>query len=76
MEALLRNLAGVCEADKMGDTAILEGLEWAPPQEIVPRTILRTVMKDVKRRNELKAKKKKPAAADPKKGQPGAGKQQ
>jgi hypothetical protein len=79
MEILVRNLVGVCEADRFGDTCILEGLEWALPQDVVPSAVLRTVMKDAKRRKELKPKPQRgsvpPAPRDPKKaGQPGAGK--
>ena len=75
MEILVRNMAGVVEADKHNDSAVLEGLEWALPQDIVPRAVLRTVMKDAKRRKQLK-----PAPRDNKnnknknKGQQGAGK--
>ena len=67
MEILVRNLCGVVEADKHGDPSLLEGLEWALPQDIVPRSVLRTVMKDAKRRNQLKPKS---APRDPKKGGP------
>lgn len=74
MEILVRNLAGVCEADKRGDPTVLEGLEWALPQDIVPRSVLRTVLKDAKRRNELKPKNK-PAPRPNDKGKQGAGKQ-
>ena len=77
MEALLRNLAGVCESDKLGDPSVIEGLEWAPPQDIVPRNVLRMVMRDAKRRKELKGSKsvsnKKAASDAPKNGQAGAG---
>ena len=38
------------------DPSLLEELEWAPPEAIVPRDILRTVMKDTKRRRDLTAK--------------------
>jgi len=73
MEILVRSLAGVVEADKLGEPAVLAGMEWQPPQDIVPRSVLRTVLKDAKRRKELKTKK--PAPRDPKKtGQHGAGK--
>ena len=79
MEILVRNLAGVVEADKLGEPAVLTGMEWQPPQDIVPRSVLRTVLKDAKRRKELKPKKAAkptPAPRDPKKGgQQGAGKQ-
>jgi hypothetical protein len=76
MEILVRNLAGVVEADKSADPSVLTGMEWQPPQDIVPRSVLRTVLKDAKRRKELKPKKPTPAPRDPKKnGQQGAGKQ-
>lgn len=77
MEILVRNLTGVVEADKLGESAVLTGMEWQPPQDIVPRSVLRTVLKDAKRRKELKPKKtsrSEPASRDPKKGgQQGAG---
>lgn len=79
MEILLRNLAGVVEADRLGEPAVLTGMEWQPPQDIVPRSVLRTVLKDAKRIKEMKPKrptKPTPAPRDPKKGgQQGAGKQ-
>ena len=79
MEILVRNLTGVVEADKLGESAVLTGMEWQPPQDIVPRSVLRTVLKDAKRRKELKPKKtpkSEPASRDPKKGgQQGAGRQ-
>ena len=77
MEILIRNLTGVVEADKLGESAVLTGMEWQPPQDIVPRSVLRTMLKDAKRRKELKPKKtpkSEPASRDPKKGgQQGAG---
>lgn len=64
MEILVRNLAGICEADRLGDPAILEGIEWAPPQAIIPRQMLRTVIKDANRHSKLRMPKKtKPPAA-------------
>ena len=75
MEILVRTLAGVVEADNYGEPAILTEMEWQPPQEIVPRAMIRTVLKDVKRRREIKPKKQ-PASRDQKNGgqQGGAGK--
>ena len=69
MEILVRNMTGVVEADKLNESAVLTGMEWQPPQDVVPRSILRTVLKDAKRRGKIKPRK-----PDPKNGDKGSGK--
>lgn len=54
MEILVRNLAGLVQADRFGDPSLLEELEWAPPEDLLPRAVLRTVLKDSKRRAKYK----------------------
>jgi hypothetical protein len=49
MEILLRTVAGLQMADEHKEPAFLEEMEWEPPQAIVPRNVLRTVIKDVER---------------------------
>jgi hypothetical protein len=76
MEILFRTVAGLMVADEYGDPTLLEGLEWAPPEAIVPRDILRTVMQDAKRRRDLVPKAKAgptPAVTPAKGGGRGAG---
>ena len=70
MEHLLRNLAGLQIADQYKDPALLEELEWDPPQDIVPKSVLRTVIKDAERRKKYLSPS--PAPSDPK-GGAGAG---
>ena len=79
MEMLLRNLTGLYEADVNRNPPILAELEWEPPEELIPRSVMRTVLKDAERRAKFdaKAKKTKPRPAsqpkDDKKDQGGAG---
>jgi hypothetical protein len=68
MEILVRNMVAVYEADKRNDTGILDSLEWAPPEDVVPRDIMRTVIKDTKRNEKFKQKPKKQAAGGDKAG--------
>jgi hypothetical protein len=63
IEILFRTVAGLVLSDEYGDPTLLEEMEWAPPEAIVPRDILRTVMKDAKRRRDLAPKAKTGAAA-------------
>jgi len=56
MEILFRTVAGLMLSDEYGDPTLLEEMEWAPPEAIVPRDILRTVMKDARRRRGLAPK--------------------
>jgi hypothetical protein len=71
MEILCRNLAGIVLADQHGNPALLEQMEWQPPQAIVSKSVLRTLMKDAERAKKFKPAGR-PAPADPKK--QGAGK--
>ena len=79
MEMLLRNLTGLCEADKCSDASILAELEWQPPEELIPRNLMRTIRKDAERRSKFDTKTKKPRPAgapkapDDKKGKGGGG---
>ena len=63
MEMLLRNLAGICEVDKYNNPGLLEKIEFAPPEELIPRDIFRAFTKDAKRDAEMR----KAAAKTPKK---------
>ena len=76
MEILLRTLAGLYKADEFGSQDILEQLEWAPPEDILPRGVVRTAVKDAQRQAKLRPTKKKPAPGGDRKknGPPGAGK--
>jgi hypothetical protein len=58
IEILFRTIAGLTLSDEYGDPTLLEEMEWAPPEAIVPRDILRTVMTNAKRRRDLAGKKK------------------
>jgi hypothetical protein len=55
MEMLLRNLSGICEADRLDEVGILEAFELRPPQQLLPRQVLRTVLKDVARAKKLRS---------------------
>ena len=63
LEILVRTLAGLQLVNEHQEPALLEEMEWAPPESVVPRDVLRTLLKDAKRRKNLKPKK--PAAAQP-----------
>jgi hypothetical protein len=54
MEMLIRNLAGICEVDKYNNPALLDKIEFAPPQELIPRDIFRALTKDAKRDSEMR----------------------
>jgi hypothetical protein len=56
MEILFRTLAGLQLADESADATLLDEMEWAPPEAIVPRDIFRTIVKDARRRRDLKPK--------------------
>jgi hypothetical protein len=56
LELLLRTAAGLRLADDFGDQGLLEEIEWSPPEAVVPRDMLRTLMKDSARRKALKPK--------------------
>ena len=71
MEILVRTLAGLYKSDQLGLPSLLEELEWAPPEDILPREIFRVVAKDAARRVKQTVKPKPQA---PIKGA-GAGKQ-
>jgi hypothetical protein len=58
IEILFKTIAGLILSDEYGDPTLLEEMEWEPPEAIVPRDVLRTVMKDAKRRRDLASKKK------------------
>lgn len=59
VEILARRLVGLELADKMGDDEFIAALAWAPHQEVVPQSMLRTLMRDVERRKKLRPKWKK-----------------
>ena len=63
LEILVRTLSGLQLADEYQDPSLLAEMEWAPPESVVPRDVLRTLIKDAKRRKNLKPKK--PAAGGP-----------
>ncbi len=71
MEMLVRNLAGLHQSDLYNDSDIMEKMELRPPEDIVPRDVMRTVLKDAKRDKNFKpsgssrTKFKPPAAAGP-----------
>ena len=54
MEMLLRNFAGVCEVDKYNNPGLLEQIEYAPPQQLIPRDFFRAFAKDAKRDANMK----------------------
>ena len=54
MEMLLRNLAGICEVDKYNNPSLLEKIEFAPPDELIPRDVFRAFTKDAKRDAEMR----------------------
>ena len=66
MEMLLRNLAGICEVDKFNNPGLLEQIEFAPPQQLIPREFFRIFTKDAKRDADMRK-------AATKKGTPGGG---
>ena len=68
MEMLLRNLAGICEVDKYNNPGLLEQIEFAPPQQLIPRDFFRAFTKDAKRDADMRK-----AATKPKTGTPGGG---
>ena len=76
IEMLVRNVVGLVEGDRLGNSSILESLEWRAPQEVLPRDMLRSIIKDSKRFDEYRQPSK-PAsgsASDTKKnGGAGAG---
>ena len=52
-EMLMRTVAGLYMSDLHEDVSLLEELEWCPPQALVPRDVVRSVLKDVKRKQQL-----------------------
>ena len=56
MEVLARTLHGLVMTDKYGDPTLLERFEWEPPEEVVPVSVLRVVMKDAQRQAKYKPK--------------------
>lgn len=78
MEILVRTMAGLHTSDQNGNAGLLEEMEWAPPDELLPADVFRTLVKDSQRKDKIRAAAKKPAPAatpkNPKKGGGGAGK--
>ena len=67
-EILVRTLAGLYKSDQLGSPGILEQLEWAPPEDILPRSMLRRAIKDNKAQAKLRpTPKNTPAGAASKK---------
>ena len=53
LEMLMRTVAGLYMSDLHEDVSLLEELEWCPPQALVPRDVVRSVLKDAKRKQQL-----------------------
>ena len=66
MEILVRNLAGLHKSDEYGDATFLEEMEWAPPESIVPDSVMRPIVKAVKRTKALRPKPNKDKDKDKK----------
>ena len=58
MEILVRRLVGLQKADAFNDNGLLTAMEWRPPSDVVPRRMMRTIIKDAERQTKLKEKKK------------------
>lgn len=58
MEILVRALTGLYKSDQHSQPSLLEELEWAPPEDILPREIFRVVAKDAARRTKQTTKSK------------------
>ena len=54
MEMLARNIAGLWTADEHQDATLLEVMEYAPPQRIIPPQVQRTLMKDAEKLKKLR----------------------
>ena len=52
----MRTLAGLTVADDHGDQSLLEVIEYAPPQAMVPQDMLRVFLKDAKHRKKYRPK--------------------
>ena len=61
MEMLLRNLAGIQLAEEHSTPGLLEQMEWAAPEAVVPDDILRDLIKDHQRRAKLKPSRRPPS---------------
>jgi hypothetical protein len=72
MEMLLRNLVGLQTADARNNLALLDEFEFAPVQDVCPRDVLRTILRDHQRNHSLASmgtggggRKHKPAPGTP-----------
>lgn len=54
MEMLARNIAGLWVADEHQDATLLEVMEYAPPQRIIPPQVQRTLLKDAEKLKKLR----------------------
>jgi len=59
MEMALRTLASLAEANRHDLPALVEQMEWRPPEQAVGRGVLREAIKDMQRQESLLAKAKK-----------------
>ena len=59
MEIFIRRLVGLQKADQYDDVTLLEELEWAPPEDVVPREVLRAALKGAERRKKLRPQNRK-----------------
>ena len=57
IEMLCRNVAGLWAADELHDPTQLEVMEFAPPQRIIPSSVMRTMQKDAEKLKKLRAGK-------------------
>ena len=56
LEILLRRLVAIQKADERKDDSIIRELEWKPREDVVPRSVLRRVIKDAERSKRLRPK--------------------
>ena len=60
VQVLLTNLAALHSASEFSESAcMLEVMEWAPPEQAVPREFVRRAIKDAERLQKVKPRKKK-----------------
>ena len=52
-EIALRTIAGLVEANQHDLPNLVERMEWAPPESLVPRSVLRVAVKDMQREDAL-----------------------
>jgi hypothetical protein len=62
-ECLVRNIIGLAKSDEFQKPSLMTEFEWMPPLEVIPRDMLRLLLKDNLRNDRFRASNKKKANA-------------